>query len=495
MKLECVLRGVRLRRPLPAELADREVEDIDYDSRRIRPGALFFAFAGQRADGRRFAAEALQRGAVAAVSEGPPPEGFTGPWVEVEHGRQAMGLACRNLWGERIRPVRITGVTGTNGKTTFTFLLDSILRSAGHVTALVGTVQHCVAGRILPSQNTTPESADLYRIFAELAAKGGSHAIMEVSSHALALGRVHGLPFHCAVFTNLTQDHLDFHQTMENYFAAKQLLFTGEGAPPPAFAVVNWDDPYGAALRLAPESSLLSYGIEQPATIRATDVKVSPQGLEFSVHTPNGCFPVRSPLTGRFNVYNILAAWGAAQALGVAPEEITAGVQKCAAIPGRFERVDLGQPFTVVVDYAHTSDALRKLILAARDLGPRRVITLFGCGGDRDPRKRPKMGREAATLSDVVVLTSDNPRSEDPQAILDQIRAGIPDSDVPCIVEPDRKAAIRKALEMAGPGDIVLLAGKGHETYQILADRTIPFDDREVAREVLRELGYGGGAA
>ncbi|MGQ9633351.1 MAG: UDP-N-acetylmuramoyl-L-alanyl-D-glutamate--2,6-diaminopimelate ligase [Bryobacteraceae bacterium] len=495
MKLESVLRGVRLRRALPAELAGLEVEDIDYDSRRIQPGALFFAFPGQRADGRCFAADALERGAVAAIGEGAPPEGFAGPWIEVEHGRHAMGLACRNLWGERVRSLRITGVTGTNGKTTSTFLLDTVLQAAGHLTALIGTVRHHVAGRALPAQNTTPESADLYRIFVQLAAQGGSHVIMEVSSHALALGRVYGIPFHCAVFTNLTQDHLDFHQTMENYFAAKQQLFTGEGAPPPAFAVVNRDDPYGAVLRLAPQTSLFSYGIEQPAAIRAENVRISPRGLEFDVLVGQGRFAVRSSLTGRFNVYNILAAWGAAQALGLAPEEITAGVEKCAAIPGRFERVELGQPFTVVVDYAHTEDALRNLIRAARDLGPRRVITLFGCGGDRDPGKRPKMGQVAATLSDVVVLTSDNPRSEDPQAILDQILAGIRGLDVPCVVEAGRKEAIRKALEMAGPGDIVLLAGKGHETYQILADRTIAFDDREAAREILRELGYGGAVA
>lgn len=495
MELERVFSGVRLKRTLPAEWRGLEVRGIDYDSRRVQPGTVFFAFPGAKTDGRRFANDALERGAVAVVSELGPPEDWSGPWIQVEHGRQAMGLAARNLWGERVRAVRITGVTGTNGKTTVTHLLDSILQNAGLTTALVGTVRHHVGPRVLAAQNTTPESADLYRMFAELAELGGAHAIMEVSSHALALGRVYGLQFHCAVFTNLSQDHLDFHGTMEEYFAAKQKLFTGDGAGPPHAAVVNRDDAYGARLRIAAETQAVTYGFGEGSGIRAANVQVTPQGLAFDVLVDGRTHKVRSPLTGAFNVYNILAAWGAAMQLGLGPQEIAAGIEKCEAIPGRFERIDMGQPFTVVVDFAHTEDALRNVILTARGLTAGRVITLFGCGGDRDPGKRPRMGEVAASLSDAVVLTSDNPRSEDPEKILSEILAGVGVRKEICTVEPDRRTAIRRALEMARPGDTVLLAGKGHETYQILADRTIPFDDREVAREFLREMGYGGPGA
>jgi len=491
MRLGELLSGVPLRAPLSETAAALEIEQIEYDSRRVQPGALFFAFEGKRADGRRFAEEALRRGARAVVSDSAPPEGFAGIWIEAAEGREAMGLACRNLYADLAGRLWITGVTGTNGKTTTAFLLDSILRAAGHTTALIGTVRHFVAGRSLPAANTTPESADLYRMLAELAGAGGSHATMEVSSHALALGRVYGLQFHCAVFTNLTQDHLDFHNTMEAYFAAKQRLFEGCGAPPPAYAVINLDDEHGAGVRVAERTRLVTYGMSAGAGIRAVNVQISPQGLAFDVLTPEGSRSVRSPLTGRFNVYNILAAWGAARAAGIGAEEITAGVEKCATIPGRFERVEEGQPFMVVVDYAHTDDALRNLIQAARDLKPERVITVFGCGGNRDRRKRPKMGEAAAAGSDFVVLTSDNPRSEDPLAIMNDALVGLCRHDTPYLAEPDRKAAIHKAVEMARPGDIVLIAGKGHEDYQILGDRTVHFDDRETARDALRRLGYG----
>jgi len=313
---------------------------------------------------------------------------------------------------------------------------------------------------------------------------------MEVSSHALALGRVFGLRFHTAVFTNLTRDHLDFHRTMEQYFAAKQLLFEGCGAPPPRFAAVNADDPYGRQLAVAPETKLMTYGLGAGASVRASGVSATAEGLRFEIQAAGKSLPVRSPLLGVINVYNILAAWCAGLACGLEPETILAGVERCRPVPGRFERVDEGQPFTVIVDYAHTDDALRNAIAAARGVTARRVITLFGCGGDRDRSKRPLMGAAAAELSDFVVLTSDNPRSEDPLAIMNDAMVGLRRHDVKHVAEPNREKAIRKALAEAEPGDVVLIAGKGHETYQILADRTIPFDDREVARRVLRELGY-----
>jgi UDP-N-acetylmuramoyl-L-alanyl-D-glutamate--2,6-diaminopimelate ligase len=344
------------------------------------------------------------------------------------------------------------------------------------------------AGRVLPAVNTTPESLDLHRIFAELEQLGGSHATMEVSSHALALGRVYGLHFHTALFTNLTRDHLDFHGTMDEYFAAKQLLFSGAGAPPPPFAVLNRDDE--AARRIAPGGEIYWYGLGPDATVRARHVSSGFQGLRFEVQSRKLRFPVESPLIGKINVYNILCACAAGLSYGLDPDVIARGIADCAAVPGRFERVDEGQPFVVAVDYAHTDDALRNVISVARGLQPKRVITLFGCGGDRDRTKRPLMGKAAGEGSDFVVLTSDNPRSEDPLDIINDALVGLRRTDTRHIVEPDRTTAIGRAIGEARSGDIVILAGKGHEPYQILKDKTIHFDDREVARDVLRGFGY-----
>jgi UDP-N-acetylmuramoyl-L-alanyl-D-glutamate--2,6-diaminopimelate ligase len=350
-----------------------------------------------------------------------------------------------------------------------------------------------VAGEVRPAPNTTPESLDLYRIFAELAGRGGTHVTMEVSSHALALGRVYGIRFHSAVFTNLTRDHLDFHHTMEEYFAAKQQLFDGCGAPPPAHAAINADDPYGRRIVVAPQSERLAYGLGNGADVWPSRIRSTAQGLEFDMHVAGRSVAVRSPMIGKFNLYNILAACCAGLNAGLDLEAIARGVEKCSAVAGRFERVDEGQPFTVVVDYAHTDDALRNVIQAARALAPRRVLTLFGCGGDRDRDKRPLMGAAAAELSDFVVLTSDNPRSEDPLAIMNDAMVGVRRHDVRYITEPDREKAIGSVLAEAGPGDIVLIAGKGHEPYQILRDRTIAFDDRAVARRILNGFGYRRG--
>ena len=485
-----VFAGVSLKRLLTAELARLQVEGLEYDSRRVKKGTLFFAFPGSRADGRSFAAQAVQAGAVAVVSELSQPEDFSGNWIEVAHGRHALALAARNFFQRPDERISLTGITGTNGKTTTSYLFDSILRAAGKVTALIGTIEYHLGNRVLPAVNTTPESLDIYRLFSELEQMGGTFATMEVSSHALALGRVYGLHFHTAIFSNLTRDHLDFHHTMEEYFAAKQMLFTGAGAPPPKFAVVNHDDEYGAGIKVGPDTQVLWYGLGKDATVRARHISSSFEGLRFEVHAPGGRFNIQSPLIGRINVYNILAACCAGLSYGFQPETIAAGIAQCRAVPGRFERVDEGQPFVVVVDYAHTDDALRNVISMARSLEPKRVVTLFGCGGDRDRTKRPIMGQVAAELSDFVVLTSDNPRSEDPLDIMNDVLVGLRRKDTPCLVEPDRATAIRRAIEEARPGDIIILAGKGHETYQVLKDRTISFDDREVAREVLLGFGY-----
>jgi UDP-N-acetylmuramoyl-L-alanyl-D-glutamate--2,6-diaminopimelate ligase len=486
-----VLAGVSLQSELPATLASVQISGLDYDSRRVEPGFLFFAFPGARVDGRVFAAQAIERGAVGIVSELPPASETPAPWIQVEHGRRALALASKTFYGRQDEKLSLTGITGTNGKTTTSFLIDSILRAAGKTTLLAGTIEYHLGPKVLPAANTTPESLDLHRMLAELNQIGGTHATMEISSHALALARVYGLNFHTAVFTNLTQDHLDFHHTMDEYFAAKQLLFTGSGGPPPRCSVINQDDQWGrklAALRTG--SLLLTYGLSADAMVRARHIHSGFSGLHFDVSYEKLRFEVRSPLIGKINVYNILAACAAAMTYQIPVETIVRGIAACTGVPGRFERVDEGQPFAVVVDYSHTDDALKNAISVARSLEPKRVITLFGCGGDRDRSKRPLMGQAAGQLSDLVILTSDNPRSEDPLQIMNDVLVGLRRTDTRTIVEPDRAVAIRKAIEEARAGDIVLLAGKGHETYQIFRDRTIHFDDREVAREALRSFGF-----
>jgi UDP-N-acetylmuramoyl-L-alanyl-D-glutamate--2,6-diaminopimelate ligase len=490
MILGAILPGERLKKPLAPELAAAEVEGLAYDSRRVNPGDLFFAFPGAHADGRRFAQDALARGAIAVAAESPAPEELAGRWIEVDHGRQTLALTARNFFGKPDERLALTGITGTNGKTTTAYLIDSVLRAAGKTTAMIGTIEYHVAGRVLPAVNTTPESLDLMRIFRELEQAGGTHVTMEVSSHALDLGRVYGMQFHTVVFTNLTRDHLDYHRTMEAYFAAKQALFLGAGGPPPKFAVLNRDDPYSREIKLHRQTEVFWYGLGPEANLRARHIASSFQGLRFDVQFGKLRFAVESPLLGKINVYNILAACGAGLSYGIAPETVARGIAALEAVPGRFERVDEGQPFVVAVDYAHTDDALRNTIAVARGLSPKRIITLFGCGGDRDRTKRPLMGQAAAEASDFVVLTSDNPRSEDPLAIMNDALVGIRRVDVPHVIEPDRVTAIKRALKEAREGDVVILAGKGHETYQVLKDRTIPFDDRAVARDVLRGYGY-----
>ncbi len=487
MTLEQILRGVQLRSELPKDIESVEVRGLEYDSRRVEPGFLFFAFPGARTDGREFAQSALGKGAIAVLSELPAPADFRGLWIEVEHGRRALALASRNFYGEPDRRLSLTGITGTNGKTTTAFLTDSILRAAGKTTLLVGTIEYRLAGEVRTAVNTTPESLDLYRMFHELEQRGGTFATMEVSSHALALDRVFGIDFHTAVFTNLTRDHLDFHSSMDTYFAAKKLLFAPQGAPAPRCAVINHDDPRGAEI---PGEHAIRYGFNEGANLKASALEMSFEGLRFTVEYRGQKVRLRSPLMGKINAYNILAACGAALSYGFDWETIARGIADCKRVPGRFESVDAGQPFLVVVDYAHTDDALKSVIAVARELHPKRVITLFGCGGDRDRSKRPLMGMAAGQYSDFVVLTSDNPRSEDPIAIMNDALVGLRRFDVPHVVEPDRAKAIRAALQEARSGDIVILAGKGHEPYQVLKDRVIHFDDRESAREALIALGW-----
>ena len=490
MTLADLLAGVKIRAGLTAAIAGREAAGLDYDSRRVGKGFVFFAFAGAHADGRQFARDAVERGASAVVCELACPEDFrAAPWIEVEHGRKALAVAAANFYRHPDARLDFTGITGTNGKTTTAFLIESIFQSAGWITGLVGTVEYRIAGETRPAPNTTPESLDLLRFAVEVEQRGGSHLIAEVSSHALALGRVYGLAFHTAVFTNLTRDHLDFHGDMESYGAAKRLLFEPESSAPPKWAVVNREDAWTEAAKFT-GSHVLTYGTSRDAHLRAKNIRSGFDGLRFKLVYQGAQQDITSPLVGGINVMNILAAAGAGISYGLDLDAIARGIEACRAVPGRFERVDQGQPFLVVVDYAHTDDALRNVIRIARELGQGRVITLFGCGGDRDRAKRPLMGMAAAELSDYVVLTSDNPRSEDPIAIMNDVLVGLRRFDTPHAIEPDRAKAIRLALGQAQPGDLVLLAGKGHERYQIFRDRTVPFDDRETAREVLRSFGY-----
>lgn len=489
MILKEVLTGVALGSVLAPETAGADVAGLAYDSRVVEKDFLFFAFPGSRVDGAGFAGEAIARGACAVVSELPRPSNFSGMWIEVEHGRHALAGAARNFYGCPDARVHFTGITGTNGKTTTAFLIDAILRDAGLTTGLIGTIEYRMAGERRGAPNTTPESLDIMRFAAELEQKGGSHLISEISSHALALGRVYGFHFHTAVFTNLTRDHLDFHRTMEEYAAAKRLLFWPGDDSAPTWAVLNRGDPASVAMANG-KSRVVWYGLSGEAQLRAENIKTGFDGLHFDLCYEGARQPVESALAGSINVLNILAASGAAISYGIDPATIARGVAACKAVPGRFERIDRGQPFLVAVDYAHTDDALRNAIQVAREMAKGRVITLFGCGGDRDRSKRPLMGMAAGELSDFVVLTSDNPRSEDPLDIINDALVGLRRFDTPHIAEPDRAKGIRRALEEARPGDVVLIAGKGHEPYQVLKDRTIHFDDRETAREILGSLGY-----
>ncbi len=474
------------------------IAGVEYDSRRVRPGIAFVAMKGETSDGNKFIDQAIAAGAVAIVTdsavEAPRPNVA---WAQVMHGRRALARLSANFYKRPAERIAITGITGTNGKSTTAFLVESILHAAGRKTALVGTIEYHVAGKLLPAPHTTPESLELNRLLSDALGVGVTEAVMEVSSHALEQQRVFGIPFDVAVFTNLTRDHLDYHVTMEEYFRAKQILFEGCGTEPPRAAVVNTDDEYGRQLlKLCKKKSAvtLSYGFSA-GDFHAEQLEITPRGTRFQMVTPSDKIAMWTPMIGNVNVYNVLAAAVAGYARDCSSEEIAKGIFNLASVPGRFERVDCGQPFTVVVDYAHTDDALRNLTALARDFVAQaglkgKVITLFGCGGDRDRAKRPLMGEAAGKGSDFVVLTSDNPRSEDPLAIMNDAVVGLQKSGAKYSMEPDRRKAIAFAMQHASPGDIVLLAGKGHEKVQTTKEGTVPFDDVDVARETLKASGY-----
>ena len=475
-----------------------DVTSVEYDSRRVKPGAVFVAMQGETSDGNRFIDQAIQAGAVAIITDSAaqtPREGVA--WALVPHGRRALARVSENFYKRPAERLAITGITGTNGKSTTAFLLEAILGAAGRKSALIGTIEYHVAGRIYPAPHTTPEALELARLFHEAVAQGASDAVMEVSSHALAQQRVFGVPFDVAIFTNLTRDHLDYHKSMDEYFLAKRALFEGVGTDAPRVAVINCDDPYGVKLAEFSRkrgSVVLTYGWNR-GDFHAESVEMTPRGTRFDLMASGEKIAMFTPLIGRVNVYNILAAAAAGSARSCSAQAIASGVASLTHVAGRFQRVDCGQPFTVVVDYAHTDDALRNLTSLAREFVSRdkatgRVITVFGCGGDRDRAKRPLMGEAAGRGSDFVVLTSDNPRSEDPRAIINDALVGLQKSGVKYTIEGDRRKAIGLAINQARPGDIVLLAGKGHEKVQVTQEGSQPFDDVEVAREVLKAGGF-----
>jgi UDP-N-acetylmuramoyl-L-alanyl-D-glutamate--2,6-diaminopimelate ligase len=465
---------------------------VAYDSRRVAPGAVFVALRGHQDDGARYAPQAVARGAAAVVAETAAPAGITVPWVTVPDARLALALLADRYFEHPSRALRVIGITGTNGKTTTAYLLRAILEAAGQRCGLMGTVVYSVGTDDREATRTTPEAPDVQQMLREMVDNGCAAAVMEVSSHALALKRVDGLCFAAGVFSNLTRDHLDFHGDMEAYFAAKRRLF--ELLPPDAPGVLNLDDPRGVSLQ-ATARRAVTYAMRHAADVTPEPFSYSLSGLQFVVRTPRGPVHVRSSLVGQPNVYNLLAAIATADALGIPHPAIEAGIATLPGVPGRFQVVSgAGDDIAVVVDYAHTDDALKNLLETARALATGRLITVFGCGGDRDRTKRPLMGAVAGRLSDVVVVTSDNPRTEDPAAIIDEVLRGIPGPsarsarpstgpEVLTIV--DRRDAIGRAVERARPGDLVIVAGKGHEKTQVIGTRQLPFDDVAVSREAL----------
>jgi len=487
MKLLDVMGSVADASALATAAGETEVTALAYDNRTVQPGTLFFCVPGFTRDGHEFAPDAIARGASALVVE--RPLGLGVPEVVVPSVRAAMGPAAAAFHGRPSERLEVVGVTGTNGKTTTAFLVRGLLEAAGRQTGLLGTVTAVVGGEERPVQRTTAEAIELQRDLAAMRDGGDVAAAIEVSSHALRLHRADATRFAAAIFTNLTQDHLDFHPTMDDYYAAKRLLFLPAHGERPGVAVVNVDDPYGA--RLARElrdagSEVVTIAIDAEADWRASELRTGLTGSTFTAQTPEGPVALRTPLPGRFNVQNVLGAIAAVRALGVPLAEIAAALPAAGRVPGRFEPVDEGQRFAVLVDYAHTPDSLDNVLQAARGLTERRVVCVFGCGGDRDRGKRPLMGGIAARLADEAYVTSDNPRSEDPEQILRDVVAGT--GTGPHVhVEVDRRKAIFQAVAAAGDGDVVVIAGKGHEQGQELAGgRKVPFDDVAVAREALR---------
>lgn len=473
----------------------QNVSTVTYDSRQVREGSLFVAIEGYKIDGHKYIQTAINGGAIAVIIQDVKYQSDSYTWVRVPNTRQALADLSAVFWNFPSGKLNLIGVTGTNGKTTTTNLIATILEDHGFTTGLIGTIHNRIGQEIIPVHHTTPEAPELQGLFQEFLTKGAEYAVMEVSSHALDLHRVRGSEFDVAVFTNLTQDHLDFHGDMEQYLAAKGKLFNGLGKnsrkPRRKFAIINIDDPYGRQLAEMTGIPIITYGVKNPADVKADQVVVEAAGVKFQLCYTDQILPVSLKLTGVFNVYNALAAIAVGLVENVPVNSIIASLENIAGIPGRFEKVEEGQDFTVIVDYSHTPDSLENCLKTAREFAKGRIITVFGCGGDRDKTKRPIMGEVAARLSDFVVITSDNPRSENPVDIISDIVPGVLRVKEPhqFVELADRREAINLAVREASPGDVVIIAGKGHEDYQIIGTQVSHFDDHEVAAEAIKARG------
>lgn len=475
----------------PAAIPDVRIDGVSYDSRQVRRGDLFVAIRGQKTDGARFARQAADRGAAAVAAESPVDPGGDAACFTVPDARRFLAEVSRIFYGDPASRMRLAAVTGTNGKTTTAYVTEAILTHAGMRCCLAGTIAMRTVSRQSESRHTTPEAPDLSQFLRQALQEGCTHGALEVSSHSLALQRVFGMKFAVGIFTNLTPEHMDFHGTMEDYFGAKQKLFDPENGNRVESGVFNIDDPYGKRLADGFRGRVVRFGFGPGADIRVLENTIAADGTDLRLATPAGDMALRTGLIGRHNAYNIMAAAGAALCLDIPPEAIAAGVASMGTVPGRFERVEGGRDVTVIVDYAHSPDALENLLELVSGLPHERIITVFGCGGDRDRRKRPVMGSIAAGRSDITIVTSDNPRSENPMDIIGEILGGVPEGPGSCSVVPDRREAIGRAISLARKGDIVVIAGKGHENYQIIGGERLPFDDRQVAGEFLRRLRGG----
>jgi UDP-N-acetylmuramoyl-L-alanyl-D-glutamate--2,6-diaminopimelate ligase len=480
MKLAEAIDGMAVQR---SSEGNPEVTGITFDSRQVKPGDLFVALTGQRFDGRAFVNDALERGAIAVLAAGEPPANFDGLWLTTAEPRWLMAPIAARIFGNPEQKLLIAGVTGTNGKSTLVHLLSSILNAAGIPSGCMGTLGYKFQDRIYPGERTTPESVDLYRTFAEMLAEGAEAVSMEVSSHGLEQGRVEGLSFDLAVFTNLSRDHFDFHDGFEDYFSAKRKLF--EKLKPQGWAVTNLDDPYGRRM-VAGLPQVVTFG--KQGDVRVLEAELDSEGIRADLATPRGTLSIRSPLLGSYNLENLLAAVASGEALGLPMEALVQGIADRPPLSGRMEPIDCGQPFPVLLDYAHTDAALEAALRSLKEFSKRKILLVFGCGGDRDTGKRVLMGRVAGELADFSIITSDNPRREDPLAIIASIEEGIKESgSSEYRILPDRREAIRRAVGQAGADWAILLAGKGHEEVQILGDQELPFSDRQEIRRALEK--------
>ena len=486
MRLKDVLDGIPLQTFSGNEA--EEIQGIAYSSKNVKPGHLFAALKGVKKDGFEFVGEALDNGAAVILSDQPRPQNLAKAWIQVSDTREALALCSANFYSHPSQKMKIVGITGTKGKATITYLLEAILKKTQFVPGIIGTISYKGPGMNMTARLTTPEAPDLQRLLSEMLAKGATHCVMEVSSHALELKRVNGIGFDVVVFANLSGDHLDYHQSMDRYFEAKKKLFFLDHKK--RTAVVNRDDPWGQKLMAELPEQALTFGIEPGAMVAAEGMSLTEKGIEAVVKHPAGQLTLSSPLLGKPNLYNILAATAVALTLSLPVSAIKEGIASLKGVPGRFEKIDNSLGLHVFVDYAHTDDALRNLLETVREFNPKRIILVFGAGGDRDKTKRPRMGEAAGRLADWTIITSDNPRSEDPLTIISDIETGIKKTGAKNYqIIPDRREAIEQALSLAVKGDYILVAGKGHEDYQIIKDKILHFDDAEVLREILHKKG------